>query len=309
VSKSVDEIFYEGLMGKTAEGAPPLPAEETAPAPAPEAGRKLSPRTVFSYFDTHPYVLDLVLLKHFHLEWLSWLPDTLFREIEQTFQTSVAEVNRIKIVATQTLHVTDVYWDQWEVFEKTLWALNGQVPKVDLIQPPDLPILYAGVDMANAIREETFGEEVARYCAAVFLHENVFYAPDPLGFCQKYITQPFYTCLDCDKKGSALPPFDGMCSSCGGHFTSENPFSFKPDPDAVKRGVGRNLTHGKTYDPEPTKKRFGELNAMSNPSSAIKETVEDIQAAKLITAVDYMDHKSKQLSDQLGALRDWLEMA
>jgi len=303
VSKSVDEIFYEGLLSKKAEEDPTVSKQEEVP-------NKISPRSVFSHPDTHPYVLDLALLKHFHLEWLQWLPETLFKEIEQTFQTSIAGINRIKIMAVQTLHVTDMYWEEWELFEKTIWSLNGHVPRLDSLQPPDLPILFAGVDMAQSVREETYSEEVGRYCAAVFLNENVFYAAPPLEFCQKYITQPFYICKDCDKKGSALPPFDGLCSACGGHFEDDKPLNFKPDPEAVKRGFGRNLTFGKTYDPDPTKKRFEELNAMTGDlTSHIKETVEDIQAAKLITAVDYMNHKSQQLSDQLASLRDWLEMS
>lgn len=309
MTKTAAENFYDELVGPPAEVAPPEVKEEV---PSPELpGRKISPRSVFSHPDTHPYVLDLALLKNFHLDWLTWLPETLFREVEQTFQTSIAEVNKLKILATQTLHVTDMFWDQWEIFEKTIWALNGQTPRLDVFQPPDLPILFAGVDIAHSINDDhTYGEEVSRYCAAVFLNENVFYAAPPLGFCQKYISQPYYVCQECEKKGSALPPFDGLCSSCAGHFDQEHPFSFKPDPDAVKRGHGKKLSFGQAYDPEPTKKRFEQLNAMSGDlAGSIKETVEDIQAAKLITAVDYMNHKSQQLSEQLSALRGWLEMA
>lgn len=311
MQKTAEEIFYEELVGKTAEAAPaPEEPEEVEAPPTPEtSGKKISPRSVFSNPETHPYVLDLAMLKHFQLEWMEWLPETLFKEVEQTFQTSIAEVNKLKILAAQTLHVTDMFWEKWELFEKTIWALNGQVPRLDVLQPPDLPILYAGVDIAHSIRDESYSEEVSRYCAAVFLHENVFYAAPPLEFCQRYITQRYYICRDCEKKGSALPPFDGLCSSCGGHFDDEHPFNFKPDPEAVKRGYGKNLTYGNTYDPDPTKKRFEELNAMKDPASSIKETVEDIQAAKLITAVDYMNHKSQQLSEQLSSLRGWLEMA
>lgn len=82
MSKSVDEIFYEGLLSKNAEEAPPVSKPEEVP-------NKISPRSVFSHPDTHPYVLDLALLKHFHLEWMQWLPETLFKEIEQTDRKSV----------------------------------------------------------------------------------------------------------------------------------------------------------------------------------------------------------------------------
>lgn len=296
-------------MEKKAEEVIPPPTQAAAPV-QPQAPKSLTSRSVFSHPEAHPLALDLVLLKHFELEWLTWLPDTLFFEIEQTFTTSIAEVNKLKILAAQTLHVTDAAWEEWEIFEKTVWALNGMVPRTDTIQPPDLPLLFAGVEIQNSIRVETHGEEVARYCAAVFLHENVHYAPEPLSFCQPYITQPTYKCLDCDQTGSALAPFDGICWSCGGHFHTDHPFSFKPDAEAVKSGAGRTLSYGVTFDPAPIKKRFDEFNAMSAEQlkSAVRETPEDIQAAKLITAVDFLKHRSQQLAEQLTSLRAWLEM-
>lgn len=299
---SPEETFAQELMEHKNVPAQLPPTTQVVP-------KSLTSRSVFSHPEAHPVALDLILLKHFELEWLQWLPDTLFSEIEKTFGTSIAEVNRLKILASQTLHVIDAYWEEWEIFEKVLWSLNGQIPRVDVIQPPDLSILMSGVDMANGIRQETYGEEVARYCAAVFLHENVFYAPEPLSFCQKYITQPTYKCEDCGQTGSALPPFNGVCWSCGGHFDSEHPFKFEPDPEAVRRGLGRHITIGKTYDPEPTQRRFQELNALppDKLQSSIKETVEDIQAAKLIIATDFTKYRSQQLAEQLTSLRGWLE--
>lgn len=304
-----EDIFAEGLMEKKAEVPPPSP--ESTPVPQPPAPKSLTSKSVFSHPEAHPLALDVVLLKHFELEWLTWLPDTLFHEIELTFNTSVAEVNKLKILAAQTLHVTDASWEQWEIFEKTIWALNGMIPRIDIIQPPDLPMLFNGVETINSIRQETFGEQVSRYCAAVFLSEHVHYAPEPMAFCQKYVTQPTYKCKDCDQVGSALPPFEGVCWSCGQHFDQEHPFKFEPSPEAQRLGHGRNLEMGVTFDPEPTKKRFEELDAMpaAQVVGAIKETSEDLQAAKLITAVDFMKYRSQQLAEQLTSLRSWLEMS
>jgi hypothetical protein len=297
-----EDVFVDGLMETKAPVATEPPASVALP-------RSITSRSVFSHPEAHPVALDLVLLKNFDLEWLRWLPDTLFSEIEKTFGTSIAEVNRIKILAAQTLHTIDSFWEAWEIFEKVVWSLNGHVPRVDVLQPPDLSILMSGVDMANGIRQETYGEEVARYCAAVFLYENVLYAPEPLSFCQKYIDNPMYECHDCGKMGSALPPFSGMCWSCGEFFDSEHPFKFAPDPEAVKKGRGRNITIANSYDSEPVKKRFQELNALPSDrlQSSIRETAEDIQAAKLIIATDFTKHRSQQLADQLTSLRGWLE--
>lgn len=305
ISKSAQQ-FINGLMPKIAEEVAPKEIAST-----PSLPKALTSKSIFSHPDSHPLTLDMVLLKHFDLEWLTWLSDTLFFEIEQTFSTSIAEANKLKILATQTLHVTDACWEAWEIFEKHLWALNGIVPRTDSIQPPDLPILLAGVSIINSIRKETYGEEVSRYCAAVFLNENVHYAPEPLSFCQPYITQPKYKCMDCNQIGSALPPFDGMCWSCGKHFASEHPFKFEADKDVVKRKGARNIILGITFDYEPIKKRFDELNSLPDDKlkPAIREVSEDIQAAKLITAIDLVKHRNQQLADQLTSLKSWLEAA
>jgi hypothetical protein len=296
------DAFAEGLM----ETSPP-----TKPVVAPKAepqAKSPTSRSVFSHPEAHPIALDIVLMKNFQLDWLEWLPETLFAEIEHTFKTSIADINRVKILAVQTLHVTDSYWNNWEIFEKTIWALNGMIPQVKVMQPPDLSILMAGVDIANGIRKEKYEEEVSRYCAAVFLNENVHYAPEPLDFCQLHLAAPFYECKDCHKIGQIGSTFDGLCSSCAEHYEGEHPFKFEPDEDALNKGHGKNISIGVVFNPDEIKKRFEELDSMtSDILSSIKETDVDIQAAKLIIATDYMKFKAKQLAEQLTSLRGWLE--
>ena len=157
MTKRLEDAFYDGLRGPTPQVPEPKEVVVEAP-PLPATPKVMSSRSVFSHPDTHPVVLDLVLLKHFQLDWFQWLPETLFSEIEQTFGTSIAEVNKLKIMAAKTLHVIDAYWEEWEIFEKTVQALNGVPPRLDSMQPPDLPFLMAAVDIANSIRHEDYGE-------------------------------------------------------------------------------------------------------------------------------------------------------
>ena len=148
--------------------------------------------------------------------------------------------------------------------------------------------------------------------AAIFLYENVQYAPSPCDFAQDYITQPTYHCNDCGKIGAALPPFDGLCTSCAGYFDDDKPLNFKPDPEALKKGLGRNLVMGVTYDPNPIRERLETLEALPADkllSSVNMERSEDIQAAKLITAIDLKNYRSQQLKEQLDALKGFMEMA
>jgi len=301
------EAFTEGLMREKTQ--PPVETDSTEKKEPQQVLRPPTSRSIFSHPDAHPVALDMVLLKNFQLDWLSWLPETLFKEIEMTFSTSIADINRVKILAAQTLHVTDAFWNSWEIFEKTIWSLNGMTPNVKVMQPPDLSILMSGVDIADSIRQETYGDEVSRYCAAVFMNENVHYAPKPLDFCELYVAEPYYQCNVCHKKGSALGTFDGLCSSCAQTYEGEHPFKFEPDEEAVKKGAGKDITIHVTFDPEPIKKRFEELDSMpaGKLPQAIKETDVDIHAAKLIIATDFMKFKSQQLTDQLTSLRSWLE--
>lgn len=303
---TLDE-FFSGLGGKTAAELPP-PTPTVVPEPAPLV-RAVSQKNLFSNPDANPVVLDLVLLKHFGVDWIAWLADTVFQEIETTFKTSIADVNRLKIEAVKTLHDTDSFWDHWEIFEKTILALNSVVPMIEYMQPLELGTLMAGVDMANQVREEKFAEEIGRYGAACFLYANVTYAPPPLEFCQPYISQPIYVCGDCHKHASALPPWDGLCESCAGHFQHDRPFSGKPHPEHVARGWGKNVTVQLTHDPTKTKARFEVLDKLppADVAGAIQEVPEDIEAARLITAIDYTNYHRQQLKDQLSALRPWLE--
>lgn len=311
MSKRLDEEFYENLKK---EGAKKIAAEQPSGAVLDTSGALLStpkpitPRNLFSHPDTHPVVLDMALLKVFQLDWFPWLSDTLFHEIEREFKTPIAEVNRLKLMAAKTLHIVNSYWDQWEVFEKVTIGLNGIMPQLDTMQPPDLPSLYAGVDIANSIRSELFGDEVKRYCAAVIINEGTTYAPPPLDFCQEFVSQPMYKCKDCDRTGSALPPFDGHCPTCSQTFEQDKAFSLKPDPEIKDKARGLNLEYRLIYDPQPTKKRFEELDKMSpeKVAESIGETTEDVEAARIIVAVDFMRHREKQLKEQLESLRDWL---
>ena len=341
MEKNPEEIFWEGLGGTNP--APPqekvaqevsdddievedfeqfdepedndlevkLAAAEAAKAREDEAlekyeqrilSRPITKANLFSHSEAHPYVLDMALIKAFHLEWFEWDSDTLFTEIEKTFRTSIAEVNRLKVLVASTLHTSDIFWDHWEVFEKAVLALNGMIPTVGYIQPPDVPMLMAAVDIANSIRKEEFSEEVGRYVAACFLNDHISYAPKPLDFCADYLCDKRYRCRECGKEGSAMPPFDGHCDSCSRKFEDEHPLNFKPHPEA--KDDPSKVEVFCVLDPGPTRKRF-EVNLPADQVQ-IDETADDVEAAKLIAATDYMNFRRSQLDTQLSQIKEWM---
>jgi hypothetical protein len=314
VKKSPEEQFFYSLKDephKVAAVGLQQPKEETSIIVMPPPTTKpITVRNLFSHPDTHPVVLDMVLFKKFGISWFEWLSDTLFHEIEREFNTHIAEVNRLKIMAANTLHTIDAYWDRWEIFEKVIAGINGTIPQIEVMQPPSLPSLLAGVDIVDSIRQEQFSDEVKRYCAAVFLNEHTTYAPPPLDFCQEYISQPVYRCLDCGRSGSALPPFDGHCPTCTQKFEQDKAFSLKPDPDMKDKTKGDNVEYTLTYDPKPIRERFEEFDKMpvsELPSKIDESSPTDVEAARLIVAVDFVRYRARQLKEQLESLRGWLE--
>lgn len=331
LEKTPEDLFYEGLMGSKLhkEAAAPVSAiqeddedeEETIPEPQPVTEtppdveqsidktqqlifRQVTKANLFSHPEAHPYVLDLALLKTFGTEWFGWEPETIFEEIKKTFNSSIADINRVKIMATMTLHVIDAAWDSWEVFEHTIQALNGSIPRAEFMNPCDVPMLMAGVDIMDEIRREEFGDEVGRYVAACFLNDEVSYAPPPLEFAQIYLSQPRYKCAHCGNHGDALPPFNGRCDSCSAKFQDEHPFNFKA-ADWAKDDV-KDISYYLKVEFKDTKRRFDELVKLPTDQIHIQETPEDIEAAKLIAATDYMELRRKQKNQQLTDLKDWL---
>lgn len=315
--KGPEDLFFQGLGGVLQEAPPSadpdaenaeIDAIETESAgeldkTAQQVNRPVSKNNLFSHPEAHPFVLDMALIKTFQLDWFMWEPDTLFQEIRQTFNTSVADVNRMKILAAMTLHVVDSFWEQWEVFENTILALNGIIPRIGYIQPPDVAHLMAGVDIANSIRKEEFSDEVCRYTAACFMDDQVSYAPEPLDYARMYLAQPKYICGHCGKKGSALPPFNGQCASCSRTFADDHPFNFKPAEDAKDSS---DVRFELTLSPDATKKRYEELLSMPPSQVEIDETADDIEAAKLVVATDYMTFRRRQRDRQLVEIKDWM---
>lgn len=304
-TKIPEDVFFQGLGGVLKEAStitvdgPPIEEENAA-----LLNRPVTRNNLFSHPDAHPFVLDMALLKAFQLDWFNWEADTLFKEIVETFNTSIADVNRMKILAASSLHVIDYFWESWEIFENTVLALNGVIPRIGYIQPPDLPLLMAGVDIANSIRKEEFSDEVCRYAAAVFLHDQVSYAPKPLDFCQFYVSMPKYHCAHCGKSGSALPPFNGRCDSCSGKFDGDHPFNFKASKDA--KDDPKDVSYSVTYDHKPTEKRYKEILALPPSEVQIKEVAEDIEAARLIIATDYMSFRQNQRDKQFAQIKVWM---
>ncbi len=143
-----------------------------------------NPRSLLTHYASHPLVLDLYLIKHLGPEYYAWEPETVWQEATRVSKGhSISEVNKNKIQAVRTVHNTNLPFEEWQVFEKIIAALNGVIPDFFVMQKPNLGQLLVGVGILYRLRSGIFSDDVSRYTAAALLDEGIGYAPKPLDFC------------------------------------------------------------------------------------------------------------------------------
>lgn len=204
--------------------------------------RPVTSSNIFRNSAAHPVILYTFMLDKYGPAWLTWDPDAIWLVIEKDFKTSIASITKEKLNAIKTLISVDSFWWVWEVFEKVTQAMNNNIVRFDILQPPTLGQMVNAVRLAKKMRPEmkTFEEEVARYVSAIALEEGVEYLPPPLTFAQ---------------------PFLG------------------PAPKDVVA-------------------RYKELSTTPLSKVRFSETAPDIQAAKLLIAVEYANFRERQAKAQ-----------
>lgn len=270
----------------------------------PDFKTPVSIRNLFTHHDTHPVVLDLALMKAFEMDWLTWEPETIWTEVQRVFESQISEHNRAKVQTVRTLHVVHTPWMVWQVFEKVIQGLNNNIPRFDMMQAPTLDQLYAGIDIMDTIRRESFSDEVKGYMAAAVLNEDVFFVPPPLDFIQVEVSRPYYECLDCGNSDSALF-HDGVCDTCVQKYDGGS-LSMRGDQDLIDAGKGKNLKLHLQYNPDLTQTLWESVKHSKTEDVQLDETMAGAQVAKLLVARDYMNVRRRQLAEQLVSLKSWL---
>lgn len=239
--------------------------EEQEPAQEDEVLAPITPRNLFVHHDTHPVVFDLALLNRYSTDWFDWEASTLWKEIKEDFHVpSISDLSCAKIQAIKTLHINEWFWDKWEVFCWITQALNNNIPDFQVLQKPSIAQLMNAVDIATMVRsDEEFNQETQSWVAASMMDESVFYAPEPIEFCQDELLELL------------------------GELNFEDP---KGAVAAVKQRFKEVMAlpldaWGKEGEP------------------ILQEVATDIQVAKLKVACDYLALRRKQLKDQLRLLK------
>jgi hypothetical protein len=163
------EAVEEGVE-KVAEPEPPLP-------PPPHIN-------LFQHPDSHPAVLDILLLQKYGPEWMLWEAETLALRIPRDFHTQeVSDLNMGKIQAMKTLHFVDTPWTQWEVFVWCCMPLNGLFPDFEVMQVPTAAQCTVAIDIFTMVRQDVaWSDELKVYLGTVWRHEGMFCPVDPASF-------------------------------------------------------------------------------------------------------------------------------
>lgn len=276
---------------------------------APDSTKPVTLRNLFTHPDAHPVAIDFAMLKAFGMDWQRWEAETLWDEVAETFSSQISELCRHKLRALQIVHVTTAPWRMWQAFEKVCQTLNGNLPDPRVMQIPALEELYAVVDMLDLLRKDVaWSDEVKLYIAGAVLEEDIFFVPPPLDFVQLEVSQPFYRCEDCGNEEPALF-HDGVCSACTERMHPLQGLSLAPRQELLNAGKGKNITTHLQYDPVSIAKRWEEVKDKKWSEFTPAETVEDVQCNRLLLARDYMNIRRRQLTEQLVALKSWLETA
>lgn len=173
-----------------------------------------TPKQAFSHRDTHPLVLNLLMISEFGPNYLGWEPETCWHEIKQTFGGNISEVNRNKLQAIRTAHTTDAPYKRWEMFDLVCAGLVGSGPRFDLIQKPSPHRASFALDVLSQVKEDVpFSDEVHKYCSAAMLDYGMVYGPGALEPCNKHIAPFVGSAQNRVRKAfnsSTTPTFDGQ---------------------------------------------------------------------------------------------------
>jgi len=240
-----------------------------------------------------PVVLFFFLTKKYGHEWMSWAPDPLRHTLETDFKTTVAKKNLNRALAMAVLATRDTFFDSWEAFHFLVPALIVGVPSADTMQEHTVGEMMAAVDDALYLRTHLdtlvpvpkFAETVARYVAAHAKNQGVWYLPEPLAFAADYSAGKKYRCKDCGNEGEVLFD-DGLCDTCVHRFDTETLGAWRPDPEAMARGLGRNTELFFENPPQGAQARF--LLLTRDPAQ-YTGSQDDVCAAKLVEALDYVN--------------------
>lgn len=256
---------------------------------------------------TQPVVLFFYCTKKYGHEWMRWAPEVLKRTLELDHPGVVmSKKNLNKVLAAGVVASTDSFFENWEPFHFLTQALVLGAATAENMQEHSIGEMMGAADDAIYLRDHiaklvprpAFSDTVARYVAAQALNQNVWYLPAPLDFANDYAGMKRYRCRDCGHEGEPLFG-DALCDVCTERFDTDALREFKPNPSIVQKGQGRNT---QVFYKNPQDGIKVRLSILQKDPKAFAGAQDDVCAAKLIEAIDYMNYRRVQRDLQMRGL-------
>lgn len=261
--------------------------------------------SLFKDEQAHPLVLLRKYLSMFGVEALEWEPEVVKLAVQDETGTSIARVNLMKLLAAITVANHDRFWSDWQTFHFICQALNNLIPSAGSMHDHSIGQMMVAVDIANEIRKDLgpasrvpeFGERVARYIAAQAQESGIWYLPAPLDFANRYAAGFMQECTRCGNEEEIQ--LDGLCSYCTDRYNVDSLQKMEPNPVLAKKFDASKVRPFILYPYHKVQSRLAE--ARKKKDVVLGETPEDVCAARILTGLEYMEHRRAQLRQQSEA--------
>jgi len=139
---------------------------------------------IFTATGVPPRVYRDLLTKEFGDAWLTWLPETLYAEIERVWHVQLSSEVANKINAFRVFLTTDLFYTDAAAFEHIVQSINDVVidPELLSLSTPS-EILYA-LYMIGPVDVTKFGREVVTYIRVCCENFGLLKYPPLLKFAQ-----------------------------------------------------------------------------------------------------------------------------
>jgi len=153
--------------------------------------------------EIEPLPVFTVMTNHFGKDWVGWEPETIRQSIASLnlLPKDMPDLKRETlfdmIMALQLIFSHTGILDFWNMFEKTINALNFIKVNMRVIQPPSPANMVYGLRIIKLLRpdlkDDKPGEELAKYIAACCYQKGFLVVPSDLKDAQKWLNSMINT--------------------------------------------------------------------------------------------------------------------
>ena len=120
----------------------------------------------------------MALFKSEGIDFLDYEPDVLWEAVKEHVDYPLGQIEKDKIQAGISLMVSNLAWEDHDVFENTVHALNETPVIFEERQVPEPEALIFAIQLIHKIRVYPYDENVLAYIAAVLQENDIVWLPD-----------------------------------------------------------------------------------------------------------------------------------